>query len=383
MDFIKDLRPPFAQPDYLEAVRVLRKSKRTVIAQIDSGIASHPSLGYKLGAAHDDPPKNILLDRGRNFFDPERDPRPLSSLKRTSAFLSNYVEHPDHGVKTLSAIIGKTAKFRGVAPGAWVIPYRVSNGALFRREIGGGPVHAASTRTIGEAIYHALQYNTVRVINISMGNPARLGPIFGTLTELIGAENGMDPYTASAIDAAYDRGVIVVAAAGQVIKENVYPGVYSRTIAVGGYDNNNNESYTHYPPWEYRLPKRVDIWARAERLNRAAFDLDAKPPRPIYADDPQSDTSEPSGTSYAAAQVSAVAALWIERYSSRLEELFSGQRYKIVESFRASLSTYNNTNVEASVSGGKTTIKILDIDKVLKNEPVFNEVAPAPLAKNQ
>lgn len=393
MEYITNLAPTRHQlldDTYPNAVEELKDSSRTMIAHIDSGIASHPSLGYKKGAPHGKPPQNILLDQGHNFYDPKpKDARPISSLKRNPDLLAEYVEHPDHGVKTLSAILGATEDFRGVAPGAKVIPYRVANGALFRRSNMMGPGHPAPTRHIGEAIYHALQYDSVRVINISMGNPGHLGPIFGSIVAAVGGTAGMDEHTAGAINAAYNQGVIIVAAAGQVLRENVYPGVYSRTIAVGGYDFKdgvtNSGSYDHYPSWEYRLPQRVDVWALAERMNRASFDLEASPPVPVYArDHPNSEFFNPSGTSYAAAQVSAVAALWVEKHYKSLENLFSAQRYKIVESFRASLSTSGNTKVLARLSHGQTTrIKKLDIEKVLKKKPKKIEIRRATSAKKQ
>jgi len=386
MSFITKLSPSLPTHVYPNALAALRKSSRTVMAHIDSGIASHPSLGYAKGAAHHQPPPNILLHKGRNFYDPKRDKRPVSSLKRSPDFLAKYIEYPDHGVKTLSAILGATSKFRGVTPGAKVIPYRVSNGPLFRNMM--GPANPAPTYHIGEAIYHALQNPTVRVINISMGNPGYLGPIFGTAVQLAGGQAGMDSYTASAVDAAYEQGVIIVAAAGQVVEDNVYPGRYSRTIAVGGFDYKNDEefsgSYDHYPAWKYRLEDRVDIWALAERMNRAGFDMSTNPPTPNYASDPNNEGFEPSGTSYAAAQVSAVAALWVEKYFDVLEDMFTEQRYKIVEAFRASLSTFGNTSVLAALPGQPSTrIKILDIEAVLRKKPVDLKISPATSAEKQ
>ena len=173
-----------------------------------------------------------------------------------------------------------------------------------------------------------------------------------------------------------------------MVADNVYPGRYSRTIAVGGFDYKNDEefsgSYDHYPAWKYPLEDRVDIWALAERMNRAGFDLRTNSPKPNYASDPSSEAFDPSGTSYAAAQVSAVAALWVEKYYEKLEEMFTAERYKIVEAFRASLSTFGNTKVRAELPNQPSaTIKILDIEAVLRKKPVDSGIAPATRAENQ
>lgn len=278
MPLIKDLRPQSLQDEYTQAVysdtvaKLAHPSAKTVIAHIDSGIASHPSLGYAKDAADTDPPENILLDKGVNFFDPrpDQDPPshlPVSPLKRSGRFLDKLIEHPDHGVKTLSAILGAT----------------------------------------------------------------------------------------------------------------------DDVITVGGYDykdgKNNSGSLDHYPEFKYRLQGRVDVSALAKRMNRASFNLDADPPVPEYAE--QSKEKEPSGTSYAAAQVSAVAALWVEKYHAELETLFANNRYKIVEAFRAALKTtnYGTTTVKAALPiVDPVDIRPLDIVKVLAKPPVDSPVLPVQRA---
>ncbi len=396
MSLINDLRPPSLRDEYTQYIysdtvaQLASSSAKTVIAHIDSGIASHPSLGYAEGAADTDPPENILLDKGVNFFDPRPDQDPLSTLpvsplKRSGRVLDKLIEYPDHGVKTLSAILGATKDFRGVAPGAKVIPYRVANGPLFQSGGLGGPYQGAPTRLIGDAIFHALNYRDVRVINISMGNPGNLGPLQKIINGL-GGQAGIDSFTANAIDRAYRQGVIIVAAAGQVTEANVYPGMFSRVITAGGYDYKDGKQniglYDHYPNFKYLLQERVDVSALAMRMNRASFNLKADPPVPEYAE--QSREWELSGTSYAAAQVSAVAALWVEKYHENLENLFANNRYKIVEAFRAALKTYGNINVIAELPfKDEVEITKLDIVKVLATPPVDPAVLPVTRAVDQ
>ncbi|WP_157981992.1 S8/S53 family peptidase [Oceanicella sp. SM1341] len=375
IDYIHDLAPEDPQGAYPEAVAALRRSTRVMIGHVDAGIAPHPSLGF----AGEIAPSNILIDEGANLYDPENDPSPLTSLRTGSDPLAGYLEFPDHGVKTLSVILGHEPAFRGVAPGAKVVPYRVSNGPLFRN--GDGPMMRSreATEAIGLAIDQAVRLGpAIRVITISMGNPGWLGP-FDLAVRLAGGGVGMSRVTGRAVDRAYEAGVILCCAAGQVIDRVIYPARYPRTIAVGGFDRRGG-LYDHYPPAGYAEPSRVDIWARAERLNRAGYLPETDPPVPAYADDPRADAGEPSGTSYATPQVAAAAALWVERFHDQLEDMFSEERWKIVEAFRAALRG-SARNVRARLhTDTDVPIRALDIPRLLDTRP--QPVSGEPAARS-
>lgn len=379
--FLKDLRPRPPRGSYDAALGALRASTRTRIAQIDSGVARHPNLGF-LGEEIDGAPANIQIDDGINFYDPEIDPRPVSPLRRAPDPLAPFIEYPDHGVKTLSVILGETSELVGVAPGARVVPYRIANGPLFRDT--GGPFLGgrAATAALGQAIEAAIALNPpARVISISMGNPGAVG-VFEWIRQLLGGSIGLDRATARAVDRAYEAGIIIVCAAGQVIDRVVYPAAYSRTIAVGGFDR-RGALFEHYPPDGYAHPDKVDIWAQAQRINRASYLLEANPPSPIHADDPRNTEAEPSGTSYAAPQVAAAAALWTERHFDRLEQLFAAERWKIVESFRRALRE-SAAQEQASLRGNRTTqIRALDIPALLGKAPPEVTGGPADRATGQ
>ncbi|QDL92768.1 S8/S53 family peptidase [Paroceanicella profunda] len=377
-DYIHDLAPEAPQGVYPEALAALKRSRRVMIGHIDAGIAPHPALGF----AGDIPPSNILMDLGANLYDPENDPSPVTPLRHGSDPLAAQLEYPDHGVKTLSAILGHEPEFRGVAPWVKVVPYRVSNGPLFRNGTGPMTRSREATALIGAAIDQAVALTPeIRVITISMGNPGWLG-VMDFLVRIAGGGIGMDRDTGRAVDRAYEKGVILCCAAGQVIDRVVYPARYSRTIAVGGVDKHGG-LYDHYPPEGYAEPAHVDVWAQAKRLNRASYLPDTDPPVPVYADDPRAEGGEPSGTSYATPQVAAAAALWVERHYDRLEEMFADERWKIVEAFRAALRGSARSEPARLRNGSSVPVRVLDIPRLLSRAPAPVETAPAARAVGQ
>ncbi|MEL7463799.1 MAG: S8/S53 family peptidase [Pseudomonadota bacterium] len=354
--YIRDLGPSFGEATWREAQGLLEASD-TIIGHIDTGVFPHATLGY----AGETPPANILLDRGANFFDPDgpNGAAPVTDLTVPDGALADF---PDHGVKTLSIILAnREGELRGAAPGAKIIPYRVCNGPVFLGE--------ARTGLIGRAMDHAMNdpvnaANPPKVFTISMGNPGVTGP-----TEVarlfVGGRPGMEKETTDAINEAYDRGIIIVCAAGQVINQIIYPARFGRTIAVGGI----RQDETHYPSGGYQNSGEPDVWAYAANINRAAGHLANGQIVQTHADDPNSEDGEPSGTSYAAPQVAAAAAMWVTRWSVELRAL--GEGWKTVEAFRKALWLSSNVeNIKASPnSRRKINIRRLDIDRLLRIPP--------------
>ena len=379
--YIKSLRPQ-RTPEYLAAWQLLADSDEVTIAQLDSGLAPHRGIGW---TDRDAPPPNLLISRGRNLFDPDAaGEAPLMPMRRPIG-LSGLIEYPDHGTKTLSALLGPGPELEGVIPGAHVVPYRVANGPLFRAAKGPAMKRRA-TEALGEAIDHALGLTPrPSVMTVSMGNPGFAG-VFEPVRLLLGGDVGIARSTARAIDRAYEAGVIMVCAAGQVIETMVYPAKFARTIAVSGFDLRGSEHF-HYPRAGYiegDWMTLVDVWARAMRINRASFDFTGPTPRPVFAEtDPEG--GEPSGTSYATPQVAGAAALWVARWKPKLEELFGaeGERWKIVESFRHALRE-SAAEVPTLLSGARSDlpapkIRALDIPNLLKDK--FEPRRDWPLTK--
>ena len=355
--YIRDLGPSFGEAAWRDAQKRLRESE-TIIGHIDTGLFPHKTLGYGDDGA---PPENILLAEGKNVFDAggAAGDAPVTDLTKGEGAIAQAAEFPDHGVKTLSIILAdRPGELVGVAPGAKILPYRVANGPVF--------VGDAKTGLIGRAMDHALDLpNPPRVFSISMGNPGGLGP-FELLRVVTGGKAGMQKETTKAINRAYEQGVIVVCAGGQVINQIVYPARFGRTIAVGGI----REDGTHYPTGGYKNSGEPDVWAYASNVNRAAGERLADGTiKQTHADDPGSTDNEPSGTSYAAPQVAAAAAMWVTRWS--VELLAFAEMWMIVEAFRKALrDSASREEIKASRNTSKTIrIRRLDIDRLMRTPP--------------
>lgn len=353
-DLIHDLGPGAEDHDWAAAASALAASE-TVIAHIDTGLFPHPALGYSGASA----PDNIKLNQGANLYDPTPgDARPNTDLTRGDGLVATAVEYPDHGVKTMSTILSDNEHLRGVAPGAKLLPYRIANGPVFLED--------AKTGLIGDALEHALNQPTPpKVVSISMGNPGMSGP-FELLRFITGGSPGMAKRTCKAINKAYDAGVIIVCAGGQIIDRVAYPAKFPRTIAVGGLTIDD----AHYPPGGYAEPGHIDVWARATHINRAAGLRVNDQIVPIYAntDHPDNDDGEPSGTSYACPQVAAAAAMWVTRFDAELAAL---EPWMMTEAFRHALRVSATPEIVPVDSGAVRTVRIrrLDINSLMQTPP--------------
>ncbi|WP_340108534.1 S8/S53 family peptidase [Pikeienuella sp. HZG-20] len=365
MQLNRDLGPRHGDARWRDTIGVLAASEDW-IAQIDTGLFGHEALGWSETAGW---PENVRVDEGLNVFDPGGPfgRLPLTDLSVPDGLVARVTQVPDHGVKTLSVILGATAEFRGVAPGARVRPYRAANGPVF--------VGEAKTGAIGDALDHALASpRPPRVVTISMGNPggspAHLLNAFG-----VKSTPGMQKRTVDAINRAYEMGVIVVCAGGQIHNTVAYPARFKRTIAVGGLTEPASRfTCAQYPDGGYGENGLIDVWAQAANLNRASGVRapDGKPLR-FFADtnDPRNTERKPVGTSYAAPQVAAAAALWVARHRAMLERFDA--RWKIVEAFRKALrASADDVRVLRRINAGpndRIRVRALNIEALLGVEP--------------
>ncbi len=206
-----------------------------VVAVIDSGIAAdHPDLA-----------ENLLP--GYDYLN--RDPIPEDEVGHGTAVAG-----------IIAAAVNGTGIVGG-APGVRILPLKVGD------QVG------ASSLAIAEAIYGAIERGT-HVINLSLGADTPSA----TLEQ--------------AIEQAYNRGIIVVAAAGNTPDAVTFPASYPEVIAVGGAtaDGKRLASFTS------RLT-RVDLVAPAEEILTTSWDGQ------------QAGWETRTGTSFAAPMVSAAAAL--------------------------------------------------------------------------
>ncbi len=295
------------------------------VAQLDTGISQHPVFNW-----HDGKSDILRDDLGVNYVEggtPPRDPQ-------------GYRGNPGHGTRTASVLCGDLdGSYSGIAPGLPTIPYRVSNSVVLGK-------HEVRSN-IAKAIRHAIDQNGCDVITISMGIPM--------LSWFSGRPMG------KAVDYAYDRGVMIVAAGGQQINRVVYPGKAYRTISVGGiredrkiwfdYDANSG-------PRGGGQRDFIDIWAPAAKVPRANTHV---------GDDGESyDFGPGNGTSFATPHVTAAAAMWLRLHRENLNRTYR-EPWMRIEAFRQLIQKTAQKRIRAAAPKISNT-GILDIKSVLDQQ---------------
>jgi subtilisin family serine protease len=263
---------------------------------------AHLDTGYDPG--HKSVPRYFRADLARNFVDADR---PKDATDRSEGVLNNF----SHGCGTLSILSGATVpglKPFGCAPNAEIVPVRVANRVV---------LFSNSSIARGLDYVHQLcasEATRVHVVSMSMGGlPSQAW--------------------ADAINALYEAGVVVVAAAGNnydnlPTRFVVCPARFGRVIAACGvmadsspYANlpskrmagnygPNSKMLTAIAAYTPNVP-----WARFGEPNIVDFDG--------------------NGTSAATPQVAAAAALWIEKHRAQFDAYPEG--WKRVEAVRKAL----------------------------------------------
>jgi membrane-anchored mycosin MYCP len=246
------LRPDLAWP--------LSTGAGVTVAVIDSGVSGdHPALAGKVL------PGNDFVTPGQGNCDEN-----------------------GHGTLIAGIIAGREHSsngfvFRGIAPNASVVPVRVLRDQTrsFDREM---PARIAS------AIRWAVDQGGAKVINLSLSTTD-------------------DPQLSSAVKYALDKGVVLVAAAGNESSSEgpAYPAAYDGVLGVAAVDRQDKHSDTS------TTGSFVDIAAPGKQIAGPA------PAGGGYV------YSEPGGTSFAAAYVSGVAAL-VKGYEPALTAQEVGRR---------------------------------------------------------
>ena len=258
------------------------------VGHMDTGIAPHTCLDLHDGTANST--GHILMHEGANTFDADAH----GSLPHDPLLPHGT---PGHGLRTLSVLCGhQKDRFSGVAPRANIVPFRVTNFVVVNALV--------NTNTgLAEGIRRATIDKGCRVLSISLGDPCFPGALTG-----------------QAVDRAYEMGVIIVAAAGNITSEVTFPGRYARTIGVGGVSENGR-------PWSGgSYGHRVDLSAPADNVYRALCDV-SNHDREGYS------PKDGDGTSYATTHVSAAAVMWLAHHGDEIERLY-GSTWRRVEAFR-------------------------------------------------
>jgi serine protease len=201
-------------------------------------------------------------------------------------------QYPGHGAATASVIMsargrGSEPQVDGIAPGARLVPLRVSDSVIH-----------ISFANVRKAVLHAAGH--VQVISMSLGGPFPSRALRRALAQ------------------AAERGVITVAAAGNQYPFVVYPARYPEVLAVAA-------SNCARAAWKNTTRgSAVDCSAPGETVWRAQSRLVKGVPR--Y------DVAPSSGSSYAAAIVAGVCALWVDHRGH--QALFQRYGAKLAAAFR-------------------------------------------------
>ena len=242
---------------------------------------AHLDTGYD--PKHKSVPKNLRADLARNFVDADS---PKDATDRSTGVFNNF----SHGCGTLSILAGAAVpglKPFGCAPNAEIVPVRVANRVM---------LFSNSSIARGLDYVHELcasESTRINVVSMSMGG--------------LPSQAWVD-----AINALYDAGVVVVAAAGNNYANRptrfvVYPARFSRVIAACGVMA-DGRPYANLPPKRMAgnygpdSKMRTAIAAYTPNVPWARFG------EPIIVD------FDGNGTSAATPQVAAAAALWIEKH---------------------------------------------------------------------
>jgi thermitase len=248
---------PESQPrDWVLALCSVREAwTRPGAPQGQDVLVAHPDTGY---TRHPQIRAALRPDLGYDFVEDAADPRdPLSG------------QSGGHGTATASVIASAVDdELTGIAPRAKIVPLRVNDNV----------VHF-SWRRLAAALYRAAD-RRMPVASMSLGGPW-----------------GGSGALAEAVRRASERGVIQIAAAGNHSPFVVYPACLPEVIAVAACNALG-------APWQYtaRGPE-VDITAPGESVWRAKTSAGRK-----YR------VERSSGTSYAAASVAGMCALWLSRH---------------------------------------------------------------------
>jgi subtilisin family serine protease len=227
----------------IEAPAAWDKSQGTgvIIGLIDSGV----------DLDHEDLVDNILPD-GRDFGDGDDDP-------------GDELGHGTQVCGVIAAIQNNGIGISGIAPESLILPLKVNRGSS-------GTVQADA---VAEAIIYAADYGA-QIVNLSLG-----------------WDDWEPQIVIDAITYAVEKGVLLVAAAGNNNGPVFFPANQEEVIAVSGTDENNEKiaSYASGPEVELVAP---GVGMRTTRINGSY--------------------TTSSGTSFASPLVSGVAALLLSHY---------------------------------------------------------------------
>lgn len=283
-----------------------------LIGHLDTGFTLHPEVEG-----------SWQLKGSRDFVDDDADAR--------DELDSGVLLFPSHGTGTGSVIASGdgpagVAHVSGVAPQARLLPLRVGRSVIHLSMLG-----------VTRAIRHASEQGC-QVITMSLGGP------FGWW------------FLHRAVQDAVDRGVLVLAAAGNQVGFVVYPAAFDEVIAVAA-------SNLVRRPWSgSSRGSAVDVTAPGEEVWNAQT-LE-------QGGGLQFEVRPGSGTSFATANVAGLAALWLAHHGSARLARYGAQLPAVFKQLLiASCRTPSGWDTERYGAG------IVDAERLLHAE--LPELAPA------
>lgn len=304
------------------------------VGQIDTGFTHHPALGF-LAASW------IDQANARTFVpDPQAGEATLPSPELGGGLDNLAGLNGGHGTRIGATLCGHApdaagGPFYGVAPKVPLVPARITDSVwINHRQV-----------EFRDAVRHLIGTAGVQVINVSLG----------VFVSAIRKE------LRAAIDEAYEAGVIMVCAAGNIVNPVVAPARLNRTLAVGGVTAADLPwSGSSYGP-------QTDFSGYADDLRRANVKAGAK----------YSYAGGGDGTSYATAMTSGAAALWLAHHAEHLAAAYP-QPWQRIEAFRS--VARQTARVPPGWKSGAFGTGILDIEALLKAPLPPAATTPAPRA---
>ena len=299
-----------------ERIPNLQPGHGVLVGHPDTGYSEHPEV------------KKVFQLPGRSFLRDANGIEEPCALDDLRVVGGEFMEAPGHGTGTACVIASggrdQTESFTreafGVAPGARVLPLRVSR-SVVHFDFG----------NVGRAILYAIDQH-VDVISMSLGGP------------------GYSGFVRQAIGKALDEGIIVVAAAGNYFPATAFPAAFPEVIGVAA-------THAADGPWRFSaIGRLVDIAAPGEDVWRAYAAIDAH----------AADVTMSTGTSYATACVAGVAALWVSYHGGRqaIADVY-GDRSLVPFAFQHLLAETANKN-PLVVKGGNHGKGIVDAEALLR-----------------
>ena len=305
-----------------------------VVGHIDTGYTRHPALGFD-GASW------IDTVNARTFVPaPSGGEAALPSTEPGGGGDNLEGISAGHGTRMAAAISGHASSaaggaFYGVAPKVPLVPVRITDSTWMSHR----------QREFAQALRHLVGAAGAKVVNVSLG--------------IVGAVVLKD--LRSALDAAYEAGVIVICAAGNIVNPVVAPARLSRTLAVGGVTADAR-------PWAgSSYGPETDFSGYAAGIRRAHVE---RGPKFSYA-------GSGDGTSYATAMTSGAAALWLAHHGAALDVSYP-LAWQRVEAFRT--VARQTARVPTVWNPGAFGSGILDIDALLRAALPPAAATPAPHA---